>query len=321
MIIYIENNVKNLQSTKDIIKKFPKADILEIENYKNIFDKNIWYNLDENILILAESPKNIMPKAPDWYWFNTKHAYFLKTSLNCLFDCKYCYLKWMFKNNFPVIFVDYDNMKEKINKKIKSIDSQEEIAMYISNYSDLQAFDALSNFNKNFLNFFDKYPNLIVETRTKSSNINSLLELDNIPTNTEIAFSLNPQIIIDNFEYKTSSLEKRIEAINKLLTKWFKVWIRFLPLIPYWEWERIYEDFLIDIKNNINMKKINSIFVWWLLYTESDFKIMKNKFTNLNFEYEWWMYKINNKERHSIYDIFEKNLEDINYCFENNCNL
>jgi hypothetical protein len=40
-----------------------------------------------------------------------------------------------------------------------------------------------------------------METRTKSGNVQSLLDLDIIPQNTEIAFSLNPQAIIENYEH------------------------------------------------------------------------------------------------------------------------
>ncbi|MDP3381629.1 MAG: hypothetical protein Q8S84_09375 [bacterium] len=39
-----------------------------------------------------------------------------------------------------------------------------------------------------------------------------------MPKNTEIAFSLNPQILIDKYEKSTSSLDARIEAINKLIS-------------------------------------------------------------------------------------------------------
>jgi hypothetical protein len=39
-----------------------------------------------------------------------------------------------------------------------------------------------------------------MEIRTKSSNIKPLLDLGFVPKNTEIAFSLNPQILIDKYE-------------------------------------------------------------------------------------------------------------------------
>jgi len=40
-----------------------------------------------------------------------------------------------------------------------------------------------------------------------------------VPKNTEFAFSLNPQELIDKYEKGTSNLEDRIKAINTLLEK------------------------------------------------------------------------------------------------------
>lgn len=58
-----------------------------------------------------------------------------------------------------------------------------------------------------------------MEIRTKSGNIQSLLELRFVPKNTEIAFSLNPQELIKKYETGTASLRQRYAAINTLLEK------------------------------------------------------------------------------------------------------
>ncbi|MEA3386886.1 MAG: hypothetical protein U9Q66_00350 [Patescibacteria group bacterium] len=55
-----------------------------------------------------------------------------------------------------------------------------------------------------------------MEIRSKSANINSLLKLK-ASENIEIAFSLNPEEIINKYELKTVSLGLRIACINKLL--------------------------------------------------------------------------------------------------------
>jgi len=40
-----------------------------------------------------------------------------------------------------------------------------------------------------------------------------------VPKNTEIAFSLNPQELIEKYEKKTTSLDERLQAIQTLLDK------------------------------------------------------------------------------------------------------
>ena len=52
MIIYIEKDAKDYATSKNILSKFKDAQILEISNHKNIFDKNI-PSKSEKCLILA----------------------------------------------------------------------------------------------------------------------------------------------------------------------------------------------------------------------------------------------------------------------------
>jgi spore photoproduct lyase len=40
MIIYLEKNAKKYIVTQKILEKFKDLQIIEIDNYKNIFDKN-----------------------------------------------------------------------------------------------------------------------------------------------------------------------------------------------------------------------------------------------------------------------------------------
>jgi hypothetical protein len=41
MIIYLEKKYKDNKIAKNIINLYKNSEILEIDNYKNIFDKNI----------------------------------------------------------------------------------------------------------------------------------------------------------------------------------------------------------------------------------------------------------------------------------------
>jgi spore photoproduct lyase len=118
-----------------------------------------------------------------------------------------------------------------------------------------------------------------MESRTKSANIDSILSINDwIPfNNTEISFSLNPEEIITTYEKWTAPLPARIKAINTLLDKNYKVWLRFLPLLPIPNYENIYKDFLTKLKKEIDIKKVHSIFIASLIYNQWDFKTMQKK--------------------------------------------
>lgn len=276
MIIYIEKKLHGNVIAQHIISKFPWSEVLEIDNYKNIFDKNLVGTIEKSIVIAWVN--NAVLDAPDWYGHPGKW-YFLKNSLNCVYDCKYCYLKGAFKNEMQVFFVNYDQMQLQILEKIKevSLNSKEDIRFYTSDYSDNLATDNFTQFTSVFFPFFDSLENVKAEIRTKSINIWNILKL--APSkNIEIAFSLNPSEVIEKYELKTPLLEMRLKAINILIDAWWQVGIRFLPLLEIENYREIYRQFLNQVVQKIDFSKISSVFIGWLLYTKEDYnKILKKE--------------------------------------------
>jgi spore photoproduct lyase len=162
----------------------------------------------------------------------------------------------------------------------------------------------------------------MMEIRTKSSNIKPLLDLWFVPKNTEISFSLNPQLMIDKYEKWTSSLIARIISINKLLDLGFKVWIRFLPLLPVPNYEFIYQDFVDLLKDKINFCNINSTFASWLLYTKKDYNKILSKFPDLDILHMLdldtdWFYRESKRVRENFYKMFKDLDSKCILCLEN----
>lgn len=325
MLIYIEKQAKDYSQTKKILEKYKNAKVIFIDNYKNIFDKN-YKNLDtKKALIIAKLNSKSVSRAPCWYW-HSESSYFFKTWLNCVFDCSYCYLKWAFKNDNIVLFVNYDDIKNEIEEKISELRKELPDAahwFYSWDYSDIVWIDNLSNFIENFVPFFEKFwDDVMMEIRTKSSNVKPFLDLWFIPKNTEISFSLNPEILVKKYEKWASSLEKRIEAINILLEKWFKVWLRFLPILPVKNWEEVYSEFIAYIKEKIDISKIYSSFASWLLYTKKDYNKMLQKYPDLDILY---MLELENDDfyreskvfRNKIYTMFKEFDKRCIFCLDN----
>lgn len=317
MILYIEKKASDYKQTKVLLRKFKEAKKVYIDNYKNIFDKKTFIKS----IVIAKLEWNSILKAPLWYG-HTDSRYFFKTSLNCIYDCSYCYLKWAFKSEDIVIFTNYDDIKKDILNQIQFLDKTQTHWFYSSDYSDILWMDNLTWFCKEFILFFEDFKNIKMEIRTKSNNIKPLLELDFVPKNTEIAFSLNPQILTYKYEKNTPSLDSRIEAINILLDKWYKVWLRFLPLLPVKDYEKIYLDFINHIKQNIDISKINSTFASGLLYTKKDYNKIISKYPDLDILHmlELWddlFYRESRKVRDDFYTMFKKLDNKCLLCLEN----
>lgn len=308
MIVYYETSVKDFELTKSILEKYKHSEILEIRNYKNIFDKKL-SNEPEKSIILA-SVNNAISKAPPLYWHQWG-GYFFKNSLNCVYDCSYCYLKWAFKNEQNVLFLNYEDIKKQITNTI-SESKNDTNRFYSSDYSDNLATDTITNFCSEFIPFFATQKHAKMEIRTKSTNIDSILKLK--PTNNvEIAFSLNPIEIIQEHESLTSSLDQRIKAINRLLNAWWQVGLRFIPLIECDNYETVYNDFLDYILKNIDLDKIYSIFIWGLLYTHEDYNGILKKQPYLQILHKlkkWndWYYREERDLREYFYKLFQEKL-------------
>ena len=67
-----------------------------------------------------------------------------------------------------------------------------------------------------------------------------------------VRMSVNPSIIIQKVELGTSSLEKRVEAVNKLKDAGYKVGILIAPIILIDNWLDKYEKLIIYLLENLN---------------------------------------------------------------------
>ena len=287
MLIYYETNIKNLPNTKQIFDKFKNSEKIEIQHYKNLFDAKIWNYNTESLIILAKQEHIAILPTPPNYGFTWK-SFFFKPSLNCFFDCKYCYLQWTFKNRFPVFFLNYEDMQKEIKNQIEKERQnwfEGQITFYASNYADLLATEDISHFHENFLPFCETLPdNVLIETRTKSANITPLLNYTKNwkkPTQKmEIAFSLSPRIIAEKYELWTATLDEKLSAINQLIDNWFRVGLRFLPLLPINDYHQIYEEFLDEIIEKLPTEKIASIAIAPLIFNQWDYNILIKKYQN-----------------------------------------
>lgn len=280
MIIYVEKKVRDYPLTQEILSRFSQAEIVEIQHYKNLFDKRIGDFPMEPCIMLAKQEHIALLESPDQYGFPGK-SFFFKPSINCLFDCTYCYLKGAFTNSFPVIFVNYEEMQEAIVQQINVVRASGyagQITFYASNYADLLAIEHLTHFHQHFLPFFEQFDNVVLETRTKSANIeglNSLAREGMKFTHTEIAFSLSPESVARRYENGTAPLEKKLHAIQELLRLGYRVGLRFLPLLPVPNYLKVYQELILTVKERIDVEKISSICIAPLLYNTGDYAVMK----------------------------------------------
>ena len=316
MILYIERKYADNPLAQNIAKQYPNASLLLVDNYKNIFDLSLAGTTDKTLIIAGLN--NALSEAPKWYG-HAGHGFFFKNSLNCIYDCSYCYLRGSFKNNTNVFFVNYEHIQQQITDKIATVratDPDTPIWFYSSDYSDNLATDALTQFSKHFIPFFEQFENVFMEIRTKSTHIAPLLEHKNIK-NTEIAFSLNPSEVVEKYEFLTPRLDTRIDAIQQLMDAGYHVGIRFMPLLEIPNYQQIYTDFLEHISKKIEFSQLYSVFIGWLLYTKQDYNRVFKKDPQLDILHtlsDSWdgYYRESPEVREYFYTLFESYMKNAN---------
>jgi spore photoproduct lyase len=158
---------------------------------------------------------------------------------SCGFDCSYCSIQSFYNQNKIGIDKDFKQKLESLE-----LDPNEVYHIGTGQSSDSLMWGNRDGILDALFDFAKKYSKVILEFKTKSSNISYFLEHE-VPKNIIVTWSLNTQTIIDNEEHLTASLDERIGAARKLADKGVLVGFHFHPIVVYEnyleEYGKIYE--------------------------------------------------------------------------------
>ena len=274
-IIYIEKEIRDHPVTLKVLSRFPDASIIDCDRYTEVFNRkaqNFRLQKNQPSLILARKHEGFVLEAPDEYGIEGDNNYYFSHMLNCIYDCRYCFLQGMYQSAHYVLFVNYDNFTQGIEKTLT--DHPNENVWFYSGYDcDSLALDPVTGFADFILPFFRSQPKAHLEFRTKSTQIRSLLKSDPIP-NCVIAFSLSPENITKELEAKTPSLINRLDAMKKLQQGGWSVGIRFEPLIYMDDYQTRYGDLFSTVFDQLNVDQLHSISVGSFRVPKGYFKKM-----------------------------------------------
>lgn len=230
--IYIEETVLNHPRTRAIIKHFPDADVTQCARYGEIFNRRAQnfrlQKLRPALILAGKFANHVLPSPPE-YAIGGEQNYYFSHMLNCIYDCRYCFLQGMYQSAHYVVFVNYEDFIDAITDKIR--DAGNAPIHFFSGYDcDSLALDPVTGFVEAFLPVFRAYPGALLELRTKSTQIRSLLAQEPIP-NCIIAYSFTPAEIASAIEYKTPPVSKRLQALQRLQAHGWQIGLRIDPLI------------------------------------------------------------------------------------------
>lgn len=260
-LVYVEESIKNHPRVEKILARFKsRCHVVYCAHYREVFNpKNQNFRLQKKspALILAAKPAPRVLSTPEGFGVGSAENYYFSHLLNCPYDCRYCFLQGMYQSANYVLFVNYEDFMDEIRQTLQA----ESVATpyFFSGYdADSIAYEPVSGFLVEFLPFFAECSSGMFELRTKSSNVNSLLNYPAVD-NVIAAFSFTPQAISTAVEHGVPSVEKRISSMAALAEKGWKIGLRFDPLIYASDFDALYSHLIDAIFKKIPVESVHSV--------------------------------------------------------------
>jgi spore photoproduct lyase len=281
--IYLEKDIEKHSRAQDIIKSMGKnLSLIHCNHYGEVFNpksQNFRLQKQNPALILAKKTGRLVLPVPTGFGIGGAHNYYFSHMLNCLYDCRYCFLQGMYPSANYVLFINYEDFQSSIDATLAQHQHDEKIYFFSGYDCDSLAYEPISHFVQEFLPFFAKRANAILELRTKSSNIRQLLQLNPIE-NCVVAYSLTPDAIAKAVEHKAPSIAKRVQAIQKLAAAGWKIGLRFDPLIDDENFEKYYQELLDNVFSILSPSAIHSVSLGPLRFPEKMYKRIVKLYPN-----------------------------------------
>ena len=258
--IYIEADLQQHPRAQQLIQRYSTARVIPCEHYAEVFNpyaQNFRLQKLKPALIIAQKHNHYVLPSPDAYGIGMQHNYYFSHMLNCLYDCRYCFLQGMFASANYVWFVNYEDFKQAIQET--TLQHQHQPIGFYSGYDcDSLALESLTGFADYFLDVFRQLPSAWLELRTKSPYTKILTQQQPFD-NCVVAYSFTPDPMNKAIEYKVPRNLARIKAMQKIQQHGWSIGLRFDPLIYCDDYQRLYRNLFEQIFSSIDVDGIHSI--------------------------------------------------------------
>lgn len=162
----------------------------------------------------------------------------LNIGMNCPMDCVYCILQSYLNNPWISFFVNEEDLWAELETRLNA-EPERLFRIGTGEFTDSLALDRLTGFSTRLVPFLARHRNAVLELKTKSANIQNLQYLAH-KGRCIAAWSLNAPAILQREEFRTASLEARLQAA-RLCADWgYRLAFHFDPIIWHEGWEAGY---------------------------------------------------------------------------------
>ena len=257
--LYVEAEIADHPRTRALIERFPNARVVPCERYGEVFNRtaqNFRLQKRRPALILAHKAGQRVLAAPIGYGIGSERNFYFSHMLNCLYDCRYCFLQGMYRSAHMVVFVNYEDFQADISARIAE---SPDAPYFFSGYDcDSLAMEGITHFTADFLPYFADHPRAFFELRTKSVRIQTLRDTAPL-ANCVVAFSMPPPELAARFEVGAPPVARRLEALTTLQEQGWPIGLRFDPLIYDHNYQPHYRNLFAQVFARVRPDRLHSV--------------------------------------------------------------
>ncbi len=240
--IFVDREAASERLTRRILKNSGDIPVEMVPNRRPV-DERIAAAPDpvgkgKTILWLTKQKGGFIKPCPCTPRYIGCNYFIINAGLNCPLECTYCILQLYLRCSPVTVFVNLEAMKKGWNLFIRRR-SGRSFRVGTGELADSLALDPLTRTAGEFISFFRTKPHVLFELKTKTANIQGVLEArpaDNIV----VSWSLNSAEIARKEEKGAPLVSERIEAAREVVRRGFFVGFHFDPLVFHPGWEESY---------------------------------------------------------------------------------
>ncbi len=166
----------------------------------------------------------------------------------CPFGCTYCFLRFYAPDEPLTLYANLEDGAKEFETEARTW--QKPVRVGTGEFTDSLALEPWTGHAGFIANLIRKYPNALMELKTKSALIEPVLAVDP-PPNLLVAWSVNPQSRIDSDELLTASLSARLQAAKSAADAGMKVAFHFDPIFIEGDWQKDYGEVVEAIFDHV----------------------------------------------------------------------
>lgn len=249
--IIVERSIVSLPYTQKILNTLQEIPVEVVDDVKEV-KKQGASESEKNTLLIIDYKGSLIKKCPGSQGVLCCNYYVANLINGCPYRCSYCILQDYLNCGSIMVCANIDKFFE----ELRSLEQADYVLRFgTGELADSLALDPILHLTDELLPRITNYPHTLLELKTKSANIERIVQY-NVADRVIIAWSLNPQEIVDRYEAGAAPLSDRLDAAYAAVSHGYRVAFHFDPIIMVDNWKEKYELVIEQIFERIPDDKI-----------------------------------------------------------------